>query len=61
MQRPILLFVCLVLLCSRGLLCQEKTHAPVPISPVDATSLAVTPPMGWNRRTCSPRGNPSVT
>ena len=48
MQRPILLFVCLVLLCSRGLLCQEKTHAPVPIPPVDATSLAVTPPMGWN-------------
>ncbi len=48
MQRPILLFVCLVFFCSRGLLCQEKTHAPVPISPVDATSLALTPPMGWN-------------
>lgn len=42
------LLVCLALLCSQELQCQQKSSPPIPISPPSAAPLALTPPMGWN-------------
>jgi alpha-galactosidase len=41
-------FICCILLCSCVLVAQESVPVSGSSSPIDASSLAMTPPMGWN-------------
>jgi alpha-galactosidase len=47
-RRALLIAICSILLAPRVLLAQENAPASVSKLPVDAASLALTPPMGWN-------------
>jgi alpha-galactosidase len=48
MQWRTLLFICATFLCARELVSQETAAVSGSEPPVDTTSLALTPPMGWN-------------
>jgi alpha-galactosidase len=48
MKGRIVLFLCLVLLCSQNLISQEKPKLANKVAPAITTGLPLTPPMGWN-------------
>jgi alpha-galactosidase len=48
MKHRTLFFTCVVLLCTRGAISQTAAQHPKPAESVAATSLALTPPLGWN-------------